>query len=278
MITDYLIAIANKVAALKTAVGDAYAALRAKGAAMPQDETAANLATTIAGVPQGYTFDDYLAAGGKCGFTAAASLPQDADWSQAPDFQDMFRNCTGDVALTGGLPQGATYFRCFYNASGVTSIDWSGASGAPTSIENAFRGMTSLVSADLTGLDVSQCSVFSYCFYGDTALTTLDLTGWQMNDRLQFAAGSMFSQCSRLTSLIGDHTLAEVEAGTVALYINTNSFASTDLQRASLLAVIKGLPDLSGTGGKTLQLGSTLTARLTADDIAIATNKNWTIS
>lgn len=91
-----------------------------------------------------------------------------------------------------------------------------------------------------------------------------------------------FYGCSKLTSLIGSHTLEEVEAGEVVALRGTkvglSLSASTKLDRKSLLAVIEGLADLTGGTSQTLTLGNTLKAKLTSDDIAIATAKNWTIA
>ena len=52
----------------------------------------------------------------------------------------------------------------------------------------------------------------------------------------------------------------------------------TQVDRASLRALINGLADRTGQSTLILTLGATLIAKLTEDDIAIATNKNWTIA
>jgi hypothetical protein len=51
------------------------------------------------------------------------------------------------------------------------------------------------------------------------------------------------------------------------------------LSKESLLYIINNLYDLTanGLGGQTLNIGSTNIAKLTADEIAIGTNKGWTI-
>lgn len=89
----------------------------------------------------------------------------------------------------------------------------------------------------------------------------------------------MFTYCNSLTSLIGTHTLEEVEAGTVVALKGTKTTFEINyceqLDRASLLAVINGLATVSST--TTLTLGSTLLAKLTDDDKKIATDKGWTL-
>jgi hypothetical protein len=51
------------------------------------------------------------------------------------------------------------------------------------------------------------------------------------------------------------------------------------LSKESLLYIINNLYDLTANGlsGQTLNIGSTNIAKLTEDEIAIATNKGWTI-
>lgn len=53
---------------------------------------------------------------------------------------------------------------------------------------------------------------------------------------------------------------------------------STQFTRESLVEIIGNLRDMTGYTAKTLTMGSTNMAKLTADDIAVATGKNWTIA
>jgi hypothetical protein len=93
--------------------------------------------------------------------------------------------------------------------------------------------------------------------------------------------GAMFRGCSSLQTLIGGRTIEEVISNNISalngLKINI-ILSSTILDRASLRALINGLADLTGSTSQKLTLGSTLKAKLTAEDIAIATSKNWTIA
>ena len=45
-----------------------------------------------------------------------------------------------------------------------------------------------------------------------------------------------------------------------------------------MVAMFNSLKDLTGDTAKTLTLGSTNLAKLTAEQKAIATNKNWTLA
>ena len=105
-------------------------------------------------------------------------------------------------------------------------------------------------------------------------MTTLEIKGtadWSgiSNYQEANAATSMFYRCDSLTNIIG--TITGIKNN---LYMGQ----SPNLTHDSLLVIINGLADLTGKTGKTLELHATAKALLTADDIAIATAKNWTIS
>ena len=92
---------------------------------------------------------------------------------------------------------------------------------------------------------------------------------------------SMFGNCENLTTIIGTHTLEEVQAGTIKALKGTkeslNLSYSPLLERASILALFHGLADLTGNTKQTIRLHATAKARLTAEDIKIATDKNWNV-
>lgn len=53
---------------------------------------------------------------------------------------------------------------------------------------------------------------------------------------------------------------------------------STQFTREALIEIIGNLVDRTGTTAKTLTMGATNMAKLTAEDIAVATDKNWTVA
>ena len=127
--------------------------------------------------------------------------------------------------------------------------------------------------------DTSAVTNMSSMFDGCSNLTTLDVSNF--NTSAVTNMSSMFYGCSKLTSIIGTHTLEEVHAGTikalkgtkVSLYLSN----SPNLERASILALFYGLADLTGNTAQTVTLHATAKARLTAEDIKIATDKNWNV-
>ena len=103
--------------------------------------------------------------------------------------------------------------------------------------------------------------------------TGLKLAATETSDLLQFTGASV-------ETIIGDHTLEEVLNGLSALTGKATSFGFNYslLRRADYRAIINGLADLTGQTAQTMTIGSANIAKLTADDIAIATAKNWTLA
>ena len=64
----------------------------------------------------------------------------------------------------------------------------------------------------------------------------------------------------------------------VDIHYNINITASTAFTREALVEIIGNLRDMTGKTSLTLTMGATNMAKLTADDIAVATGKNWTIA
>lgn len=126
-----------------------------------------------------------------------------------------------------------------------------------------------------TAAVTSMGCMFNYC----QNLTTLDLSNFDTSAVTYIY--SMFGKCNKLTSIIGTHTLEEVQAGTVkamrGLKVSISVSDSPNLERASILALFYGLADLTGQTAQTVTLHATAKARLTAEDIKIANDKNWKV-
>lgn len=100
--------------------------------------------------------------------------------------------------------------------------------------------------------------------------------------------GAFITNCPKLTNIIGDRTIDYVIENNYATFIglkkNISFYSIYDvhqpvLDRASLRAVINGLGDCSEDEVKyTFTIGSKMLQNLTEEDIAIATNKGWTIA
>lgn len=94
----------------------------------------------------------------------------------------------------------------------------------------------------------------------------------------QFDFSSIFNSNSVFQTFASCTNLEEIrfvqETLTVSISINDSPKLSLD----SLSSIILGLADMTGETAQTLSLHSTAKAKLTAEQIASATAKNWTIA
>ena len=169
----------------------------------------------------------------------------------------------------------------FYRCSSLQSLgdlsNWD--TSKVTSMNGVFSGCSSLQTLDVSGWETSKVTNVGSMFYDCKSLQTLDLSNWDTSNVTNI--NYMFIDCKNLTTLIGGRTIDEVISNNISALNGlkiTAVLGFTIIDRASLRALINGLADLSSTSSQTLSLGSTLTAKLTEEDIAIATAKNWTIS
>lgn len=148
-----------------------------------------------------------------------------------------------------------------------------------TDMSGMFINCSLLQTLDLSSWVTSNVTNMANMFYYCRSLQTLDVSNWDTSNVTNI--NSMFYYCKKLTTLIGGRTIDEVISNNIStlngLKININ-FSSTILDRASLRALINGIADLTGSTSQKLTLGSTLKSKLTEEDIAIATAKNWTIA
>lgn len=129
---------------------------------------------------------------------------------------------------------------------------------------------------------------FDDMFYNCSSLTVVP----QFNTANLYSANLMFGGCSKLASLpLLDFTNAkELRSmllacseltdlkGFTNLSVNLDLSSSRKLTAESILNVINQAKDLSETDNATLTLGTINIAKLTEDQIAIASSKGWTLA
>ena len=168
-------------------------------------------------------------------------------------------------------------YRCHNVTSKVVFKDFD--TSAVTNMYEMFKYCDKLTTLDLSSFNTSAVTSMGGMFDRCDKLTTLDLSSFDTSavTNMDF----MFYNCSNLTTIIGNHTLEEVQAGTIKALkgtkVSLNLSYSQLLERASILAVFNGLADLTGNTKETISLHGTAKARLTAEDIKIATDKNWNV-
>lgn len=152
----------------------------------------------------------------------------------------------------------------------------------PNNLQYAFQGTKAVTSLSLAGLDTQQVGTFGYCFNNCSNLVTLNLTG--CNFRSTNNMTSIVANCTALTTILGGFQNVGQNYGTSAssnyAQYTINLSASTNLTHDSLVTVINSLYDIAtaGTNTQSLVLGSTNLAKLSSTEIAVATNKGWSVS
>ena len=159
--------------------------------------------------------------------------------------------------------------------------------------ESMFQHCTNLVSVEISEpyKDKIQNSIFAGCtslencilpnnataigidvFYNCTALKTVylpsSITSATNNSLSHSSSHYIFKNCT---------ALEDVQLGqdwNMSLSVNSSENLTVD----SMVAMFNSLKDLTGETAKTLTLGSTNLAKLTDEQKAIATNKNWTLA
>lgn len=145
-----------------------------------------------------------------------------------------------------------------------------------TSIVNLGSG-TSKIKLNIENWDTSKVTAMNYLLYTtkSTWANLVGISGASITNML-----NPF-QRSSLTTIVGDYTISQVINNNLKVFDGIKvgfNMTTTNLTRPSYRAIINGLADLTGGTAQTLTIGSTGKSKLTTDDIAIATSKNWTIA
>lgn len=166
----------------------------------------------------------------------------------------------------------------FQNAKKLINIPQFNTSNM-TAMQNMFYGCNALIS--IPQLNTNKAINIGYMFYNCIKLVTVPL----LNCNNVTTINSIFYNCRELTTLGGFENLGKAYLTTqLANYnyytLNLQESSSSKITHESLMNVINNLYDIATKGVKTqkLVLGSKNLAKLTAEEIAIATNKGWSVS
>lgn len=156
-----------------------------------------------------------------------------------------------------------------------------------TSISNMFYDCRKLTNVNLKSFNISNVKNMSNMFYGCSELDNLNLSNFDMSNITNISY--MFKNCFILKNLQSFKNLGKgyTQKTNNYSYYKLDLSNSKNLTHDSLMDVINNLYDLNLTynvanGGtlytQSLTLGSTNLAKLTEEEIAIATNKGWNVS
>ena len=170
----------------------------------------------------------------------------------------------------------------FCDCSSLTSIE------IPNSTTNigvgAFYGCRSLTNVMIPN---NVTRIENYTFY-----QCWNLTNATIPNNVTRIGKTVFYDCRNLTNVTIPNSVTNVESDAFLNCINLenvtfeedsqcsglNLSASTKFSVDTMIAMFNALADLTGQQAKTLTLGGTNLAKLSNEQIAIATEKNWTLA
>ena len=218
------------------------------------------------------------------------------DTSNVTNMGSMFYSCTSLQSLdvsnwdTSNVTNMSSMFSNYTSLQSVDVSNWD--TSNVTNMSYMFSNCTSLQSVDVSNWDTSNVTNMYYMFSGCDLLQSLDVSGWDASNVQNIIYNMFGNYNSNISTLVGGKTLDEVITNNIGilngvkvnLTINVNggtigidSFLPNVIDSASIRALMNGIADLTGQSSKTIRLSNTVKAKLTTEDIAIATAKNWTI-
>lgn len=210
---------------------------------------------------------------GRC--TSLKQIPL-LDTKRCADMEIMFNDCslletipkleTGNVTNMNGM---------FKGCSSLKQIPLLNTKSCNL-MQEMFSGCSSIT--EIPELDTSNITSMWEMFFKCTSLTTVPM----LDASKIINVYNMFNNCSSLVTLGGLKNLGmSYQTNWIDnVYLATLNLSDSPLlTHDSLMNVINNLYDIKSKGVKTqtLQLGDTNKAKLTAEEIAIATNKGWNV-
>ena len=205
-----------------------------------------------------------------CMFDTAACSTAIVNLPACANATNMFRYCNTLQSVTVNLPVCTKLIGLFLGCENLHSITGLNNTSNVTDFENLFNGCHSLRGFNL---NISSAKNLGYTFFGCRSLTSVSLDGDGSNIT---NVHQLFDGCTALKTFNGIQNLGAKPDIDIGWYIG----ACENLSQTSIVNIIERLYDRTAAGYsiKTLKLHAKTLALLTDDDIAVATNKGWTIT
>lgn len=207
------------------------------------------------------------------------------------DVSSMFNSCSSLKNLNLGsfnAKKCSSFSGMFASCSQLSELNLNNFNtSSGTKMDSMFNGCSGLTNLNLSSFDTSNVTNMFHMFYGCKNLINLDISSFDTSNVI--GVSYMFQNCNSLTNL---NFCTNLGKGYKQKTNNYSSYKldlsySTLLTHESLMSVINNLYDLNlaynVAGGGTLYrqglvLGSTNLAKLTEEEIAIATDKGWNVT
>ena len=178
-----------------------------------------------------------------------------------------FRNCPNLTEINGlntWNTNGLTNTTYAFEKTSLTSLD----DMANWNTENVTNMSYMFQNTPITNIDfmlnwnMGKVTNMSNMFSGCSSLTSANLSSWDTSGVTNMT--NMFLNCSSLTTFIS-----------MPISVSISFSGCNNLTVDSLMSIVNNLATVTTT--QTLTIGSKNIAKLTADQIAIAINKGWTV-
>ena len=216
---------------------------------------------------------------------------KDFDTSQTTDMNSLFNNCSNlkEIDLTDWDISNVTTFNNTFNGCiNLETINLSNLNAnSLIDTERMFTSCNKLKTINFTGFTASLLTSMASMFMTCQSIVTLDLSGFDVSKVEN--VNSTFVYMGKLENLTFMKNLGKgfTRKSNNYSYYKIDFSQSTNLTHESLMSIINNLYDLNLTydvanGGtlytQQLIIGATNISKLTADEIAIATNKGWVVN
>lgn len=184
--------------------------------------------------------------------------------------QGVFQGCAALTVLDvsrWNTSRIESFTSIFEGCSNVQSLNLSGWNTARvTDLVSTFNNCKNLTSLNVTGWNVLKVNSFNSAFNGCTNLSTLDLTSFDLvNANNHDSLSGIFTGCVNLGDIKSPKN------------INSNITIPDQREKQNLVDIINNLYDRSSSTSLKLTLNANNLDKLEPSDIAIATNKNWSV-
>ena len=189
--------------------------------------------------------------------------PEWTDWRHFSYYDN--RNDLVEKLKYSDTANGTDFSNMFNYCNALTTIPQLDTSNG-TNFSNVFTSCSALTS--IPQIDTSKGTNFSQMFYSCSALTSVPLLN--MSSMSGTSWSNMFYNCTALENVTFE--------GTIPVRGNITVFSTCpNLTVESLMSFINALTNMSDTATYTITIGSTNLAKLTEEQIQIATDKRITL-
>ena len=273
-------ALIKKINYLKNTKSLMKEAIQNKGVIISDTDTFRDYATKVANIStEGGNVGEYLELSPTSSkqFVSLIKKIPDIDTSVVTNMSSMFSDCTSLITIpllnTSAVTNMSSMFSRCSSLKTIPELNTS----AVTNMGSMFSSCSSLTT--IPELDTSQVTQMSVMFQGCSSLIAIPQLDASKVTYMIYA----FLNCSSLTTFGGLLNLGRAYSTSQSASYRSYTLdlsSCTSLTHDSLMNVINNLYDIAtkGCNVQSLTLGPTNLAKLTAEEIAIATNKGWTVS